>query len=101
TVLSVIGIILLYLNRKLDQRAKARLEAKAVQRLAARLALIETATLPVLPPLPTYDEVIQLESDDDCRYRRPCELDVTQLDRIRLEQNFSTNLILDPKEDLE
>lgn len=69
--LSLLAALLLYLNRLLDRRAKARLVAKVALRQATRLALSESSAVPQLPPLPTYEEVLQVEHSEEGRFRQP------------------------------
>lgn len=73
-VLSLLAAFLLYLNRLLDRREKARLVAKAALRQATRAALSESSADPQLSPLPTYEEVLQVELSEEDRFKRPFPL---------------------------
>jgi len=84
--LSLIAAFLYYINRKLEHRSQTRMAVKASNRIAYRTALNESSTVPQLPPLPTYDEVILVDECEEMRYKKPCELNAATLEfMVKLE----------------
>lgn len=93
-VLSLLAALLLYLNRLLDRRAKARLVAKVALRQATRAALSESSADPQLPPLPTYEEVLQVEQSEESRFRKP-PLRLELLNAGQLLEKFTADQFVD------
>ncbi|KAI2810579.1 hypothetical protein BLOT_001742 [Blomia tropicalis] len=70
-ILSLIAIMLIYLNRLLERRSQAKRSNKLAQIHTIEIAIIESSAMPVLLPLPTYDQIAQtidetLPNYNDC-----------------------------------
>jgi len=85
-VLSLIACLLLYLNTMLERSAQLKREIKTALRIAEGLAMTESSAAPYLPPLPTYDEVIQVEQDDCNRFKQPHERELFDINLAEVEK---------------
>lgn len=77
-LLALIARGLFYLNGRLERRHRKRQTVKQLNHLALQLALLESAAYPQLQPLPSYEEVHQMEGRKEMRFMRPFELKAEQ-----------------------
>lgn len=94
-ILTLIAAGLFYLNGRLERRHKKRHTVKLLNQYAVQVALSESSAYPQLQPLPSYEEVLQMESVEEMRFKRPFELNVEQLEKWHTN-NQSTGREMSP-----
>lgn len=80
-ILTLLAVGLFYLNGRLERRQKKRHTVKLQNQYAVQVALSESSVYPQLQPLPSYEEVLQMECLEEMRFKRPAELNVEQLEK--------------------
>lgn len=95
-LLALIARGLFYLNGRLEGRHRKRQTVKQQNHLALQLVLLESAAYPQLQPLPSYEEVTQLEGRQEMRFKRPSEVKAEQPERWHPRESQSTVMEMPP-----